>query len=163
MLALNGVALNSHRFMLAAAGINTEGPLGRLKLQGVVIAFARTVEVWLDDDDPALARTMARLDKEIRNGERFMERADDARPPDRPVPGARPLAPGAWQPLARGAAQARTPATRMRATPSAATRRRRSEAPSYGPASPRCTASQTVGRSGSVKVTRCTVPVGMKR
>ncbi len=79
MLALNGVALNSHRFMLAAAGIDTEGPLGRLKLQGVVIAFARTVEVWLDDDDPALARTMARLDKEIRNGERFMERADDAR------------------------------------------------------------------------------------
>jgi len=79
MLALNGVALNSHRFMLAAAGINTEGPLGRLKLQGVVIAFARTVEVWLDDEDPALARTMAKLDKEIRNGERFMERADDAR------------------------------------------------------------------------------------
>jgi AcrR family transcriptional regulator len=79
MLALNGVALNSHRYMLAAAGINTEGPLGRLKLQGVVIAFARTVEVWLDDEDPALARTMARLDKEIRNGERFMERADDAR------------------------------------------------------------------------------------
>ncbi|KQP10556.1 TetR family transcriptional regulator [Methylobacterium sp. Leaf99] len=79
LLALNGVALNSHRFMLAAAGINTEGPLGRLKLQGVVVAFARTVEVWLDDEDPALARTMAKLDKEIRNGERFMERADDAR------------------------------------------------------------------------------------
>lgn len=79
MLALNGVALNSHRFMLAAAGINTEGPLGRLKLQGVVIAFARTVETWLDDSDPALARTMARLDREIRNGERFMERAEDAR------------------------------------------------------------------------------------
>ncbi|GJE16157.1 TetR/AcrR family transcriptional regulator [Methylobacterium marchantiae] len=79
LVALNGVALNSHRFMLAAAGIDTEGPLGRIKLQGVVIAFARTVEVWLDDDDPALARTMARLDKEIRNGERFMERADDAR------------------------------------------------------------------------------------
>ena len=79
MLALNGVALNSHRFMLAAAGINTEGSLGRLKLQGVVIAFARTVETWLDDDDPALARTMARLDKEIRNGERLMERAEDAR------------------------------------------------------------------------------------
>jgi AcrR family transcriptional regulator len=79
MVALNGVALNSQRFMLAAAGINTEGPLGRLKLQGVVIAFARTLETWLDDDDPALARTMARLDREIRNGERFMERAEDAR------------------------------------------------------------------------------------
>ncbi|GJE72146.1 TetR/AcrR family transcriptional regulator [Methylorubrum podarium] len=79
MLALNGVALNSHRYMLAAAGIDTEGPLGRLKLQGTVIAFARTVEVWLDDDDPALARTMAKLDREIRRGETLMERADDAR------------------------------------------------------------------------------------
>ena len=79
MLALNGVALNSHRYMLAAAGIDTEGPLGRLKLQGVVIAFARVTETWLDDEDPALARTMARLDKEIRSGERFMERAEDAR------------------------------------------------------------------------------------
>lgn len=79
MLALNGVALNSHRYMLAAAGIDTEGPLGRLKLQGTVIAFARTVEVWLEDDDPALARTMAKLDREIRRGETIMERADDAR------------------------------------------------------------------------------------
>ena len=79
MLALNGVALNSHRYMLAAAGIDTEGPLGRLKLQGTVIAFSRVVETWLDDDDPALARTMARLDREIRNGERVMERAEDLR------------------------------------------------------------------------------------
>ena len=79
MLALNGVALNSHRYMLAAAGIDTEGPLGRLKIQGTVIAFSRTVEVWLDDDDPALARTMAKLDREIRRGETIMERADDAR------------------------------------------------------------------------------------
>ncbi|WP_375464633.1 TetR/AcrR family transcriptional regulator [uncultured Methylobacterium sp.] len=79
MLAMNGVALNSHRYMLAAAGIDTEGPLGRLKLQGVVIAFARVVETWLEDDDPALAQTMARLDREIRNGERFMERAEDLR------------------------------------------------------------------------------------
>ena len=79
MLALNGVMLNSHRYMLAAAGIDTEGPLGRLKLQGLVIAFARVTETWLEDEDPALARTMARLDKEIRNGERFMERAEDAR------------------------------------------------------------------------------------
>ncbi len=79
LMALNNVALNSHRYMLAAAGIDTEGPLGRVKLQGGVIAFARTVEVWLEDDDPALARTMARLDQEIRRGERFMERAEDAR------------------------------------------------------------------------------------
>ncbi len=79
LAALNQVALNSQRFMLASAGISTEGPLGRVKLQGVVIAFARVMDVWLDDDDPALARTMAALDREIRNGERFMERAEDVR------------------------------------------------------------------------------------
>ncbi|MEE8626246.1 MULTISPECIES: TetR/AcrR family transcriptional regulator [Methylobacterium] len=79
LAALNQVALNSQRFMLASAGISTEGPLGRVKLQGVVIAFARVTEVWLEDEDPALARTMAALDREIRNGERFMERAEDVR------------------------------------------------------------------------------------
>ncbi|GJD72819.1 TetR/AcrR family transcriptional regulator [Methylobacterium goesingense] len=126
MLALNGVALNSHRYMLAAAGINTEGPLGRLKLQGVVIAFARTVEVWLDDDDPALARTMARLDKEIRNGERFMERADDARRLTAPFRalGRSLLDRGGRARRARHAADERN---EDRATPSAATRPRPSE------------------------------------
>jgi AcrR family transcriptional regulator len=79
LLALNGVALNSQRFMLAAAGISTEGPLGNLKVQGTVIAFANTLDTWFTDDDPAQARTMARLDREIRRGERFMERAEDAR------------------------------------------------------------------------------------
>ena len=79
MLALNGVGLNSMRFMLAAANISAEGPLGRLKIQGTVIAFANTLETWFTDDDPAQARTMARLDREIRRGERFMERAEDAR------------------------------------------------------------------------------------
>ena len=34
LVALNGVALNSHRFMLAAAGINTEGPLGPAEAAG---------------------------------------------------------------------------------------------------------------------------------
>ena len=79
MLALNQSALNSMRFMLAAAGISTEGPLGGLKLQGAVMVFANTLETWLDDDDPTLAATMARLDRELRRGERFLERADDLR------------------------------------------------------------------------------------
>lgn len=79
LLALNQVALNSQRFMLAAAGVPIEGPLGRLKLQGAVFAFNNTLETWLGDEDPALARTMARLDRELRRGERMLERADDVR------------------------------------------------------------------------------------
>src|SRR3712207_4514858 len=79
LAALNREGLNSQRFMLAAAGISTEGSLGNLKLQGAVIVFANTLQTWLEDDDPALARTMARLDRELRRGERVLERADDLR------------------------------------------------------------------------------------
>ncbi len=44
LAALNQVALNSQRFMLAAAGIATEGSLSTLKLQGSVLVFGRTHE-----------------------------------------------------------------------------------------------------------------------
>jgi len=77
--ALHQVAVNSMRFMLAAAGIGTEGPLGTLKLQGAVLVYSNTMRTWLDDDDPALARTMARLDRELRRGERVLEGAADLR------------------------------------------------------------------------------------
>ena len=77
--ALNRMALNSARYMLASAGVPTEGPLGAVKLQGFVIAMANVSEAWFDDEDPALAKTMARLDRELGRGERLLERADDLR------------------------------------------------------------------------------------
>ncbi len=77
MTALNQVALNSHRYMLAAAHIPTEDALGPIKLQGSVLTLARTLETWLDDDAPEMAQTMARLDRELGRAERFMERAED--------------------------------------------------------------------------------------
>lgn len=79
LAALHQVAVNSMRFMLAAADIKTEGPLGTLKLQGAVLVYANTMRAWLEDDDPALAKTMARLDRELRRGERVLEGADDLR------------------------------------------------------------------------------------
>lgn len=79
LAALNQVALNSQRFMLAAAGIPTEGSLGTLRVQGAVLVFANTLETWLRDDDPSLAKTMARLDRELRRGERLLERAEELR------------------------------------------------------------------------------------
>jgi len=66
LAALNRSALNSQRYMLAAAGVPTEGPLGFVKLQGMVVALANIMETWFDDDDPTLARTMARVDRELR-------------------------------------------------------------------------------------------------
>jgi len=79
LAALNQVALNSHRFILASAHIPTEDSLGPMKLQGSVLTLARTMETWLEDDDPDMAKTMARLDKELGRAERFMERAEDFR------------------------------------------------------------------------------------
>jgi hypothetical protein len=75
--ALNRVTVNSMRFMLEAAGIDSEGPVGVLKLQGLAFAWARVLEVWLDDDDPGLSRTMSALDKELTRGGRLVARAED--------------------------------------------------------------------------------------
>jgi AcrR family transcriptional regulator len=77
LFALNQASLNSMRFMLEAAGIGSEGPLGTLKLQGAVIAFARALDTWFDDDDPGLAKTLARLDRELGRGERLLGYAED--------------------------------------------------------------------------------------
>jgi AcrR family transcriptional regulator len=75
--AMHQVAVNSQRFMLAAAGIDVTDALGTLKLQGAVAVFGRTFETFLDDEEEDLARTMARLDKELDKGERVLRLADD--------------------------------------------------------------------------------------
>jgi AcrR family transcriptional regulator len=74
---LNAVVINSMRFMLAAAGIEAEGGAGAIKLQGLAVAWARVLDVWYDDDEPGLARTMAALDKELTRGETLVARIDD--------------------------------------------------------------------------------------
>jgi AcrR family transcriptional regulator len=79
LAAMSQIVLNSQRFMLASVGLSTEGPLGLLKLQGAAIVWANTLETWLSDDDPVLAKTMARLDRELKRGERVLERAEDFR------------------------------------------------------------------------------------
>ncbi|MGL5138686.1 MAG: TetR/AcrR family transcriptional regulator [Beijerinckiaceae bacterium] len=80
MLApLNQLALNSWRYMLAVADIDTEDDLGLVRVQGAALVFARTLEVWFEDEDAGLARTMARLDKELGMGERVMGRIEDVK------------------------------------------------------------------------------------
>jgi AcrR family transcriptional regulator len=69
-LAMNQVVMNSMRFMLEAAGIEAHGAAGAIKLQGLALAWARMVHVWLDDDEPALSKTMAELDRVLTRGER---------------------------------------------------------------------------------------------
>jgi AcrR family transcriptional regulator len=75
-LAMNQVTMSSMRFMLEAAGIDAEGPAGAIKLQGLALAWARMIHVWLDDDEPALSKTMAELDRVLTRGERAVAGVD---------------------------------------------------------------------------------------
>jgi AcrR family transcriptional regulator len=77
--ALNQLTLNSLRFMLEAAGLNSEGPLGAVKLQGLALLWAHVFHIWLDDDSADNAKTMAALDKELARGETLVSRAEDVR------------------------------------------------------------------------------------
>jgi hypothetical protein len=70
-LALNGLAVRSMQWMLAAAAIGSSGPKGMLRAQGLAVLFANVLRTWADDDDPGLARTLAALDRELARGQRM--------------------------------------------------------------------------------------------
>ncbi len=76
-IALNPTALNSFRYMLAVAGIDTEDRLAAVRIQGAVVLFSRALDIWLDEDDPGLPKTMAYLDKELDRGIGIMRRFED--------------------------------------------------------------------------------------
>ena len=77
LAAWNKVMVNSMQWMLVAANIGAEGPVGALRAQGLALAWSRIVKVWVLDEDPGIARTMTEIDRQLRSGERWMERADD--------------------------------------------------------------------------------------
>ena len=66
-------AFKSLYWMLNAAGINGEGAGGLLRVKGLLAIYARVFGVWLNDDDPGLAATMAALDKRLRRGEAVVQ------------------------------------------------------------------------------------------
>jgi AcrR family transcriptional regulator len=73
---LNRIVTASMAWMLAGAGIPSTGGRGLLRAQGLALVWARVLRVWLDDEDPGLARTMAELDRRLREGERTVMRID---------------------------------------------------------------------------------------
>jgi AcrR family transcriptional regulator len=76
-LALNGLGVRSMRWMLTAAGITTSGGKGAFRAQGLTLIFARVLRVWVDDDDPGLARSMAELDRGLARGQSWSRLLDD--------------------------------------------------------------------------------------
>ena len=69
-LELNRMVTGSMGWMLTAAGIPATGAGGLARAQGLALVWARVMRVWLDDEDAGLARTMAELDRQLRQAER---------------------------------------------------------------------------------------------
>ena len=76
LIELNRLTVNSMRFMMEAAEIDSDGPAAALKLQGLSLAWARVFAVWIDDAPPDFSKTMAALDRELTRGERFVAGVD---------------------------------------------------------------------------------------
>jgi AcrR family transcriptional regulator len=103
LAALNRGAVNSWRYMLASIGVATEDALGSLRVQGAVLLMARVSEVWLDDHEPEMSRTMARLDRELKIAGGIMARVEDVHRLTAPLRG-----------LARALCSGRRPRVRRR-------------------------------------------------
>ncbi|MCB1521706.1 MAG: TetR/AcrR family transcriptional regulator [Hyphomicrobiaceae bacterium] len=69
--------LASQAWMLQAAGIDSGGIGGGVRVLGLATVYASVFRTWLEDDDPGMARTMAALDRRLRRGERSLSRLDD--------------------------------------------------------------------------------------
>ena len=70
-LAAGAGLLRSMRWMLEAAGIPGEGLGGVVAVKLTAAAYVATARVWLRDDSPDLAPTMAALDRRLRRVERW--------------------------------------------------------------------------------------------
>ena len=60
---------NTMKNTLEAVGVRTAGPIGQLKVHGLLIIYLQTTCTWLKDDSPDLSKTMADLDKGLARAE----------------------------------------------------------------------------------------------
>ena len=61
----------SMSWMLEAAGLDTRGARGALKVAGLTGVYLKTLRVWRDDESADLAKVMAALDKDLGRAEQF--------------------------------------------------------------------------------------------
>src|SRR5215213_8327635 len=71
-LTLGAALLRSIGWTLEASGIATNGLRGVFAAKLTAAAYAATLRVWLRDDTPDLAQTMATLDRRLRGIERWL-------------------------------------------------------------------------------------------
>src|SRR6185437_11705107 len=69
-------SLAAQYWMLAGAGAKLDGPGAGLRVAGLASIYCKVFGVWLDDDTPGLDRTMAALDRRLKNGEEWLARGE---------------------------------------------------------------------------------------
>ncbi len=75
-LTLAGSLLQSQDWILSAAGIEDSGFRGAIKTSGLAWVYVQTLRTWANDDDPGMARTMAQLDRSLRDGANWISRLE---------------------------------------------------------------------------------------
>ncbi|MCB1783956.1 MAG: TetR/AcrR family transcriptional regulator [Alphaproteobacteria bacterium] len=63
----------SMNWMLEAAGVDTSGIKGAVKVAGLTGLYLKVLRVWKEDDSRDLAKTMAALDKALGRAENFVQ------------------------------------------------------------------------------------------
>lgn len=70
--------IKSMAWMLEAAGIDSSGLAGLVRTKGLAVLYLAAMRAWLSDDSADLARTMAVLDRGLRQAEaaiRFLDKS----------------------------------------------------------------------------------------
>ncbi len=70
-MALLRPAFQSLGWMLEAAGIDSSGIRGALRVRGLALIWARVFRIWLEDGEDQ-AKTMAELDRRLRQAEEML-------------------------------------------------------------------------------------------
>ncbi len=63
--------LKSMALSLQAAGVSAEGCKGAIRAKALAVIQMNAARVWITDDDPGMARTMAALDKGLARAEKL--------------------------------------------------------------------------------------------
>lgn len=71
------MTLQTQNKVLQAAGISAAGAPALIRQLGLARVYGQVFQTWLDDDDPGMARTMAALDRRLRQGEQTLRTLDD--------------------------------------------------------------------------------------
>ena len=71
------MTLKTQNKILQASGISTAGAPALLRQLGLARIYGQVFRIWLDDDDAGMARTMAALDRRLRQGEQTLRTIDD--------------------------------------------------------------------------------------